>query len=557
MNEYPELYNESYVLDDRVMNPLAAQLEQKPRRDRGMRRGRPSISSSAFDQPSSSHLNDDDDDGNDEGTSRANVPPRPLNPQPLQSHPSLDITLSLRGLDEFSLSSGLYPSMSKSEAFFSGLTLEIKNDILMAMPFKEGTLPIKYLGIPLVSKKINVNDYVCKPKSQGDLGLKSIRSWNVALMAKHLWNVASNKDSIWVKWVKVHILKGGNIWDVELKENRSWSWCQILKLWDDIRRFFNIKIGNGQKCNIWFDKWHTRGPLNKLINHRIIFQAGLSLNARVCDFISNGSWVWPNEWEGRFDEVLDVPVPNIVHDLDDKVVWIDKKGREKHFSVAEAWKAIKTEFPKDLSCLLCGVDNESHSHLFFSCSYSKRLWERLKPMANMDNMSNIWPCVISAISNMPASNKIWSVIQRYKLRGLSLKQTDDVINASRVWNLPINKNVYYSNIVKELFDNWGSLYISLNECLKERYVEWWYGYLTLVVEIYCRRDGNPFLGINMVYFSLDFHVLKCMVEDMYKCGWYDSICIGTGFWQCNRIFDCDDSKASFVFTKDTIRDNQY
>ncbi|GJU38336.1 hypothetical protein Tco_1191293 [Tanacetum coccineum] len=70
-----ELQNESYVLYDRVMNPLAAQLERKPRRDRGTRRGRHSTSSSsAFDQPSSSHLNDDDDDVNDEGTSRASTP---------------------------------------------------------------------------------------------------------------------------------------------------------------------------------------------------------------------------------------------------------------------------------------------------------------------------------------------------------------------------------------------------------------------------------------------------------------------------------------------------
>ncbi|GJU16544.1 hypothetical protein Tco_1144510 [Tanacetum coccineum] len=60
---------------DRVMNPLATQLERKPRRDRGTRRGHHSTSSSsAFDQPSSSYLNDDDDDGNDEGTSRASTP---------------------------------------------------------------------------------------------------------------------------------------------------------------------------------------------------------------------------------------------------------------------------------------------------------------------------------------------------------------------------------------------------------------------------------------------------------------------------------------------------
>ncbi|GKA90491.1 hypothetical protein Tco_0812361 [Tanacetum coccineum] len=74
MNENHELYNESYVLYDRVMNHLAAQQERKTRKDRGTRRGRHSTSSSfAFDQPSSSHLNDDDD-GNGEGTSHASTP---------------------------------------------------------------------------------------------------------------------------------------------------------------------------------------------------------------------------------------------------------------------------------------------------------------------------------------------------------------------------------------------------------------------------------------------------------------------------------------------------
>nr|GEW68431.1 pentatricopeptide repeat-containing protein [Tanacetum cinerariifolium]GEW94513.1 pentatricopeptide repeat-containing protein [Tanacetum cinerariifolium] len=65
---------ESYALFDHVMNPLATQLEQKTRKDRGTRRGRHSTSSSTFNQPSSSHLNDDDDDVNDEGTSCASTP---------------------------------------------------------------------------------------------------------------------------------------------------------------------------------------------------------------------------------------------------------------------------------------------------------------------------------------------------------------------------------------------------------------------------------------------------------------------------------------------------
>nr|GEU91752.1 ribosomal protein L7Ae/L30e/S12e/Gadd45 [Tanacetum cinerariifolium] len=74
MIESPELLNESYVLYDLVMNPLIAQQERKTRKDRGIKRGRRSTSSSsAFDQPSTSHLNDDDD-GNGEGTSHASTP---------------------------------------------------------------------------------------------------------------------------------------------------------------------------------------------------------------------------------------------------------------------------------------------------------------------------------------------------------------------------------------------------------------------------------------------------------------------------------------------------
>nr|GEU66978.1 ribonuclease H-like domain-containing protein [Tanacetum cinerariifolium] len=73
IDENLKLQNVSYVLYDRVMNPLAAQLERKPRRDRGTTRGRHSTSSSTFNQPSSSHLNDDDD-GHNEGTSRVSTP---------------------------------------------------------------------------------------------------------------------------------------------------------------------------------------------------------------------------------------------------------------------------------------------------------------------------------------------------------------------------------------------------------------------------------------------------------------------------------------------------
>ncbi|GJW08036.1 pentatricopeptide repeat-containing protein [Tanacetum coccineum] len=98
MSESSELSNESYVLYDCVMNPLTAHKERKTRKDQGTRRGRHSTtSSSVFDQPSSSHLNDDDD-GNEEGTSRSSTPSciRFVNsltndvPQVFQNPPNID-----------------------------------------------------------------------------------------------------------------------------------------------------------------------------------------------------------------------------------------------------------------------------------------------------------------------------------------------------------------------------------------------------------------------------------------------------------------------------------
>ncbi|GJS17954.1 retrovirus-related pol polyprotein from transposon TNT 1-94 [Tanacetum coccineum] len=71
-------FNLAYFMEKRMewvtkQARLILPYERKPRRDRDTRRGRPSTSSSSFDQPSLSHLNDDDDDGNDEGTSRASL----------------------------------------------------------------------------------------------------------------------------------------------------------------------------------------------------------------------------------------------------------------------------------------------------------------------------------------------------------------------------------------------------------------------------------------------------------------------------------------------------
>nr|GEW18692.1 hypothetical protein [Tanacetum cinerariifolium] len=105
MSENPALSNDNYVLYNRVMYPLTAQQARKTRKDYGTKKGHPSTStststssSSAFSQPSSSHDIDDDNYGNDEGTTHASTlsPTRFVNslsndiPQVFSNPPNID-----------------------------------------------------------------------------------------------------------------------------------------------------------------------------------------------------------------------------------------------------------------------------------------------------------------------------------------------------------------------------------------------------------------------------------------------------------------------------------
>ncbi|GAA0154229.1 hypothetical protein LIER_12277 [Lithospermum erythrorhizon] len=64
-------------------------------------------------------------------------------------------------------------------------------------------------------------------KEEGGLGIKGIYVWNVACMAKHLWNLCSNKEALWVKWINTYRLKGQNFWRVKRRSIDSWSWSKI------------------------------------------------------------------------------------------------------------------------------------------------------------------------------------------------------------------------------------------------------------------------------------------------------------------------------------------
>ncbi|KAK1434470.1 hypothetical protein QVD17_00213 [Tagetes erecta] len=64
----------------------------------------------------------------------------------------------MKSLTDFASMSGLSPSNQKSTIFFCNVPVQIKNSILNIMPFVEGKLPVRYLGVPLVASRVRTSD---------------------------------------------------------------------------------------------------------------------------------------------------------------------------------------------------------------------------------------------------------------------------------------------------------------------------------------------------------------------------------------------------------------
>ena len=439
-------------------------------------------------------------------------------------------TVIMNALDEFANASGLVSSLPKSTVYFSNVRPSVKMDILSIIPFKEGSLPVKYLGVPLVSSRLLVRDCkplveqihkrlddwrnkylsfagrvqlinsvisaihvywssvfilptnvimeieqlmrgflwcqgemkkgkakvawddVCLPKEEGGLGIRKIRPFNIALFSIQIWKLITSKESLWVKWVHTHKLRGTSFWNVPIRGNMSWSWRMMLQIRPIIRQFCWVRIGNGQHTFAWFDNWCAESPLFDRLTPRLINSSDLSLNSKVSDLVINGDWRHPCDWKNRFANTL---IPPVLNDSTDLWFWKDRNGIDQNFSAHMVWEDIRPRaveiswcnivwynycIPKhafilwlafrnrlktqdmllnwttipvsELLCPLCSQQHDSRSHLFFECNYSSQVWLRVAQKAGLQPRPCQWDQIVTRLIPRAKKKSAQNVIDK-------------------------------------------------------------------------------------------------------------------------------------------------
>ncbi|XP_010436564.1 PREDICTED: uncharacterized protein LOC104720343 [Camelina sativa] len=328
---------------------------------------------------------------------------------------------SLQGIsdvmDLFASWSGFRMNYEKTQIFTAGLepseSLAISNS-----GFTTGSLPIRYLGLPLMSSKLRISEY----SPLLDKLMKRFHAWASLSLSRAsrrwshfvadfsdlaLWTVARELrlhgiGSMWVAWHHFHHIKGRSFWSIKTSATDSWNWKSLLAVRPLAEPFVKCVLGNGQNASFWYDVWSPFGMLIKTV--------GADGPARF--------GIPPQATEHQLHSYLDSLPPPRSDVGKDCFKWNIQRQQFTTFPTAKTWDCIrertttkdwassiwfKGATPKHAftmwvaqlqrlptrdrlhswgistptTCCLCSSYVESHTHLILHCLFSDQVWMRV------------------------------------------------------------------------------------------------------------------------------------------------------------------------------------
>ncbi|GAV67642.1 hypothetical protein CFOL_v3_11147 [Cephalotus follicularis] len=183
---------------------------------------------------------------------------------------------------------------------------------------------------------------VCYPKEEGGLAIKNMRTWNKAAILQLGWEIVTKKESIWVRWCNLVLLKDKRFWAVKITSASSWCWSNVLRLRECLARNLIYSIGDGRATALWWDPWVNGEALFTKYGTRVAIDADIPIRANVSAVIANRKWAWPrNSWDLR---EIDTLVQRIcIEEGPDVIHW---RSKGKTFSCKAPWQGLRHILPK-------------------------------------------------------------------------------------------------------------------------------------------------------------------------------------------------------------------
>lgn len=96
---------------------------------------------------------------------------------------------------------------------------------------------------------------MCKRKTQGGIGFRTMRDYNIALLGNQGWRLLKHPEKLVSKIFKARYYPKGNFLSAKIGSSPSYVWRSVLESQAIIKKGIGCRVGNGNSINIESDPW--------------------------------------------------------------------------------------------------------------------------------------------------------------------------------------------------------------------------------------------------------------------------------------------------------------
>lgn len=337
------------------------------------------------------------------------------------------VQMMMQVLDHFGEVSGLKANQMKSCLYFGGVEDAEKRNILAATGMMEGSLPFRYLGVPLSAQKLSVRQ--CQPLVQKILHRMSTWAAKLLSYAGRVQLIKSVVAGIHIYWCQVFVLPQKVIKFIQqacrifLWTGRASASRRALVAWEKVvlpKQAGGMNIGNMKLWNqatickllwriqqkkdaVWIQWVHIyyikgRDLLEMPIPQQGSWVVRKILGARECvrrlpnrdEVMQHRSFSVKRVYMGLLGEVERVPWAKVVcqNPAPAKckfIVWL-----LLHAKLVTCDRLRRFGIMVDSTCCLCDTGDETLDHIFFECQFARRVWDNVATWCGVEKEAVRW-----------------------------------------------------------------------------------------------------------------------------------------------------------------------
>jgi hypothetical protein len=161
---------------------------------------------------------------------------------------------------------------------------------------------------------------LCLPKNDGGMGFRDFYSFNLAMLAKQVWRLIADPNSLCAKVLRAKYYPDGDILKAGPKSGSSFTWQSIVASIPTFKRGYIWRVGNGDKINIWSDPWVPTSH-----DRRVTSARGNAIVTKVSDLIDPYSGQWDESLFRDIFNAIDaeqiLQIPLNTHGFEDFIAW--------------------------------------------------------------------------------------------------------------------------------------------------------------------------------------------------------------------------------------------